>query len=98
MNADDQSAVRSTGVGGRDYVRKHYSKATMFGDQAPPEDWLCANCGDTSARTGRFRDADAHEESDEEGETYECSTCGCKMALPPPNDPSSQTREETDGR
>jgi len=59
--------------------------ASRFTSTAPPEDWTCQNCGKTSAETGRFRKAMNHElhEGDEEGDVYECSTCGSQMAVPP---------------
>lgn len=68
----------------RSYVKSNYSTARNFGSDCPPAEWICADCGETSADAGRYRKAEPWEPQDEEGETYECSTCGCQMALPPP--------------
>lgn len=42
-----------------------------------PDLAVCSDCGDTTEMAGRFRKAEPYEESDEDGEIYECSTCGC---------------------
>lgn len=63
---------------------QNYGSALHFGVEAPPREWVCADCGDTSDDAGRYRKAEANEPQDEDGECYECSTCGCQMAMPPP--------------
>ncbi len=63
---------------------EHYSSALHFGAEAPPGEWVCADCGDTSDDAGRYRKAEDYEAQYEDGECYECSTCGCQMAMPPP--------------
>jgi hypothetical protein len=73
----------------RSYAHEHYSSALHYGADAPPSHYICADCGETSADAGRYRKAEAYELQDDEGECYECSTCGCQMALPPP--PNDQT-------
>lgn len=69
----------------RAYASEFYSWALNYFDAAPLEGWICAGCGDTTDDAGRFRDADPWEAglADEEGEIYECSTCGSSMCLPP---------------
>lgn len=72
------------------YATEHYSEAVNYFDEAPPNGYICANCGDTTDDAGRFRDAEPHEAelADAANEIYECSTCGSSMCLPPQNDPA----------
>ncbi len=71
----------------KDYAFENYSKAVNYFDEAPPDGYICAECGDTTEAAGCFRKAEPHEmeNADAEGEIYECSTCGSSMCLPPQN-------------
>lgn len=67
-------------------MKQHYSEAANWFDKAPPLGWICANCGETTDAAGGFRAAKNYETdlADDDGEIYECSTCGSSMVLPPP--------------
>ncbi len=76
--AGSASSVRQSAA---DYAFENYSKAVNYFDEAPPDGYICANCGDSTEDAGRFRD--------DPNEIYECSTCGSSMCLPPQNVESS---------
>lgn len=72
-----------------EFLHPRYSEAVFPspGTEIPPEA-ECADCGDTSANAGRFRKAESYEKADEDGEIYECSSCGGQMIVLPATKPS----------
>jgi hypothetical protein len=74
-------------AGSEGWLRENYHLAFIPSPgESPHEDCRCADCGDTSSAAGRYRAAERHEAADDEGEIYECSTCGGIMVIPPKND------------
>jgi hypothetical protein len=64
---------------------KAENKPLAFIDTAPPDDWICAGCGETACEWGHVIDEDcvnAGYDSDMLGQ-YECNCCGCQEWMKP---------------
>lgn len=68
--------------GSPEWLHANYDRAYFPAPgEAIPMDARCADCGAASEDAGRCRQAESYEVADDDGEIYECSTCGGLMII-----------------